>query len=60
MSGTSHVGFGRSRTPNHYVGAGCMKLLGCSGDLVNRLSYGPYAASYGFLWVLLGDAKQTY
>ena len=24
-------------------------LLGCSGDLVSRLSNGPYGASYGLL-----------
>ena len=29
-------------------------VLGCSGDLVNRLSNGPYRASYGLLWGLCG------
>ena len=35
-------------------------LLGCSGDLVSRLSNGPYGASYGLLWGLIRDTKWTY
>ena len=27
------------------------------GDLVSRLSNGPYGASYGSLWGLIGDTK---
>ena len=34
--------------------------LGCSGDLVSRLSSGPCGASYGLLWGLIGDAKWSY
>ena len=34
-------------------------LLGRSGDLVSRLSNGPYGA-YGLLWGLIGDTKWTY
>ena len=34
-------------------------ILGCSGDLVSRLSNGPYGASYG-LCGLIGDTKWTY
>ena len=30
------------------------------GDLVSRLSSGPYRASYGLLWGLIGDTKWTY
>ena len=42
-----------ARSPPH--------VLGCSlGDLVSRLSNGPYGASYGLLWGLIGDAKWTY
>ena len=29
-------------------------LRGCSGDLVSRPSNGPYWASYGLLWRLMG------
>ena len=32
-------------------------ILGCSGDLVSRLSNGPYWASYGLLLGLIGDTK---
>ena len=35
-------------------------LLGCSGDLVSRLSNGPCRASYGLLLGLEGDTKWTY
>ena len=35
---------------------GCL-LSGCFVDLVSRLSNGPYGASYGFLWGLIGDTK---
>ena len=35
-------------------------LLGCSGDLVSRLSSGPYRAYYGLLWWFIGDTKWTY
>ena len=35
-------------------------LLGCSGDIVNRLSNWPYEASCGSLWGLVGDARSTY
>ena len=35
-------------------------LLGCSGDLVSRLSNGPYGASYGLLRWLMRDTKWTY
>ena len=31
------------------------RLLGCSGDLVSRLSDWPYGASYGFIWGLVRD-----
>ena len=31
-----------------------------SGDLVSRLSDGPYGASYGLLWGLIGDTKWTH
>ena len=34
-------------------------LLGCSGDLVSRLSTGPYGASYGLLGGLIGDTRST-
>ena len=30
------------------------------GDLVSRLSNGPYGASYGLLQWLMGDTKWTY
>ena len=35
-------------------------FLGCLGDLVRRLSNGPYGASYGLLRGLIGDTKWTY
>ena len=35
-------------------------ILGCSGDLVSRLSNGPYRASNGLLWWLVADTKWTY
>ena len=38
----------------------CSALLGCSGDLVSRLSNGPYGASYGLIRGLIGDTKWTY
>ena len=30
------------------------------GNLVSRLSIGPYGASNGLLWWLIGDTKWTY
>ena len=35
-------------------------ILGCPGDLVSRIGNGPYGASYGLLWGLIGDTKRTY
>ena len=35
-------------------------LLGCSGDLVSRLSNRPYRAYYPFVWWQTGDTKLTY
>ena len=36
------------------------KIIGCLGDLVSRLSKGPYRAYYGLLWGLTGDTNWTY
>ena len=38
------------------VGVPCM-LLGCSGDLVRRLSNAPSGACYGLLGGLIGDTN---
>ena len=36
-----------------------MQVLGCSGDLVNRLSNGPYRASYGGLRGILNGLMKS-
>ena len=35
-------------------------LLGSSGDVVSRLSNGPFRACYGLLWGLVGDTNLAY
>ena len=40
--------------------ASAAPLPGCSGDLVSRPSNGPYGASSGISWGLIGDTKWTY
>ena len=35
-------------------------ILGCSGAFLSRLGNGPYGASYGSLWGLIGATEWTY
>ena len=56
------VDSGRSRKGQVLLRLGALNtcILGCSEDLVSRLSKGPSWASYGLLWGPIGDTRWTY